>query len=255
MEYFAKVIAEIDNGENYWKYLKIGIFKIEKDSEEQIGEYERNYSLFYNTFCHFQKDGKDYALYSPNYTATRIMELPSCEDIGGEEPSPAGFCPTDYFVPTYIEQETSWETVSAKGRIGGDISKNRLNNPNDEDLTESIKSREFNYQGTGEPCKITTRSRPLTPLNYYQFGFVGGCFWGDDSSWKVQYLNLSQAEKGKIEREERFGYVEILDGVRLKDAIRLTGHNDESGEYKIYAGIKTMQTFVLETGKIYDPFE
>jgi hypothetical protein len=255
MKYFAKVIAEIDNGENYWKYLKIGIFKVENDSEEQIGEYKRNYSSFYNTFCHFQKSGKDYALYSPDYTVSRIMELPTCKDIGGEEPGAGGFCPTDYFVPTYIEKETSWETVSARGIIGGNVTKNRLNNPSVEDLTESIKSREFNYQGTGEPCKITTLSRPLTPLNYYQFGFVGGCIWGDDRSWKVQYLDLSQVENGIIGREERFGYVELLDGVPLKEAVTLTGHNDESGEYKIYVEIKTMQTFVLETGKIYDPFE
>jgi hypothetical protein len=41
------------------------------------------------------------------------------------------------------------------------------------------------------------------------FGFVWGCYWGDDSSWKVQYLDLSRVQEGVIDRQERFGYVEL----------------------------------------------
>jgi hypothetical protein len=41
------------------------------------------------------------------------------------------------------------------------------------------------------------------------FGFVWGCLWGDDGSWKVQYLDLSEVRQGVIRREERFGYVEL----------------------------------------------
>lgn len=41
------------------------------------------------------------------------------------------------------------------------------------------------------------------------FGFVWGCEWGDDRSWKVQYLDLSRATKGIIVRDDRFGYVEL----------------------------------------------
>jgi hypothetical protein len=41
------------------------------------------------------------------------------------------------------------------------------------------------------------------------FGFVWGCAWGDDSSWKVQYLDLSRVHEGIIAREERFGYLEL----------------------------------------------
>lgn len=52
--------------------------------------------------------------------------------------------------------------------------------------------------------------------------FVWGCIWGDDSSWKVQYLDLSDVPKGEIRREERFGYVKLAtspDGP-AKDFIR-----------------------------------
>jgi hypothetical protein len=41
------------------------------------------------------------------------------------------------------------------------------------------------------------------------FGFVWGCNWGDDGSWKVQYLDLSRVQEGVVRREERFGYVEL----------------------------------------------
>jgi hypothetical protein len=44
------------------------------------------------------------------------------------------------------------------------------------------------------------------------FGFVWGCIWGDDGSWKVQYLDLSRVREGVVRREERFGYVELATG-------------------------------------------
>jgi hypothetical protein len=41
------------------------------------------------------------------------------------------------------------------------------------------------------------------------FGFVWGCIWGDDTSWKVQHLDLSRVQEGVIRRDDRFGYVEL----------------------------------------------
>jgi len=255
MKYIAKILSDIEYSPNAWKGLKVGVFKVKDNLEEQIGEYERNYSSLYNTFCHFQKDAKDFALYSPNYTVTRIMELPSCKDIGGEESSAGGFCPTDYFIPTYMEQETSWETTSLRGKIGGDISRRRINNPKEEDLTENSESREFIHQTSNELCKITTSNRLLTPLSYYPFGFIAGCIWGDDNSWKVQYLDLSEVEKGIIKREEKFGYIELPDNISLRDAIKMYGYGRDSEYYSNYIRINHVQTFDLRDGKVVDPFE
>lgn len=50
-------------------------------------------------------------------------------------------------------------------------------------------------------------------------GFVAGCIWGDDTSWKLQALDLSAVESGKLARDERFGYLEPPDGLRLSEAI------------------------------------
>jgi len=52
-----------------------------------------------------------------------------------------------------------------------------------------------------------------------QFGFVSGCVWGDDCSWKLQYLDLSRIDEGIIQRDDRFGYVELPRDVDLKHAI------------------------------------
>ena len=45
-----------------------------------------------------------------------------------------------------------------------------------------------------------------------EFGFVWGCVWGDDSSWKVQHLDLSRVGEGELTRDERFGYVMLDTG-------------------------------------------
>ncbi|HEX7664214.1 MAG TPA: hypothetical protein VF407_06890 [Polyangiaceae bacterium] len=41
------------------------------------------------------------------------------------------------------------------------------------------------------------------------FGFVWGCVWGDDSSWKIQYLDLRRVREGIVLRDDRFGYVPV----------------------------------------------
>src|ERR1051326_7788299 len=101
----AKVLEEIENRPGTWKSLRVGVFRVEGEAEEQVGEYIRNYPSLLHTFCYFRQDGREYALYSPDYTATRILELPSCRDLGGEERNQCGFCPADYFVPTYVVRE------------------------------------------------------------------------------------------------------------------------------------------------------
>ena len=36
-----------------------------------------------------------------------------------------------------------------------------------------------------------------------------GCIWGDDTSWKVQHLDLSRITEGTLVRDDRFGYVAL----------------------------------------------
>lgn len=178
-EYYAKVSKEIDHGKKYWNTLEIVV--IEKDintsKEIQVGSYHRNYSNFFDTFFHFRRGGKDYALYSEHYTATSVMELPSCKKIAGEDPACFGFCPVEFYVPKIYDPET--------------------------------KSYE----------------------KYSDIGFVAGCIWGDDSSWKVEVLNLSELEKGIIKRDDPFDYAPLPPKMKLRDAIKEFFYED--GMYSV----------------------
>lgn len=253
MKYIAKIIAELKRRPNQWKSAKIGVFTVENNEEVLIGEYERNYSSLFDTFFPFQQNGKDFALYSPDYTVTRIMELPSCKDIGGEEPHSAGFCPVDYFIPTYIQQETISETKGSMGTSNRDVRKARINNPKENALSEFVNRTPFTNFNTGEECETITTYRPLTPVLYSSFGFVAGCVWGDDSSWKIQYLDLSEAEKGIIKRDERFGYIVLPENLSLKEAIDMYDYGwEEEDESTNYIRMNILQTFDLTTGKVVD---
>jgi hypothetical protein len=61
------------------------------------------------------------------------------------------------------------------------------------------------------------------------FGFVWGCVWGDDSSWKVQYLDLSRVGAGELGRDDRFGYVRLAThpNLQAKDIIQVVHREGE----------------------------
>jgi len=182
-KYKAREIETIQNESGCRESYIIGIFEVKGNTETKIGEYARNYS-FLNTFFHFRKNRKDYALYSSEYTCTRVMELPSCRDLGGENPSEYGFCPVEFYVPK-----------ESKGN----------------------------------------------------FGFVAGCVWGDDCSWKIEFLDLSRVEEGIVKRDSRFGYISLPDGISLKRAINMINYYEKDEEYNINIAIG--ETFDLNTGK------
>lgn len=168
--YNAKVIERIKTHPNSWGSVLVGVFDAEGN---KVGEYKRNYPDLTHTFFPFKQGEQWYALYSPHYTATRVMTLPDCKDIGGEEPSGGGFCPAHYYVP------------QPKG--------------------DDEHDQQYVYNLEDEVGK---------------FGFVAGCVWGDDSSWKIQYIDLSRVAEGIIKRDDRLGYVELPDiANKLEDYI------------------------------------
>lgn len=192
--YSASILEKVKNTPGTWESLKIGIFD---ENNKQIGEYIRNYHTLYRTFFPFKKNEKWYALYSKDYTSTRVMSLPDCRDLGGEDRNTWGFCPTDYYVPKYRKYTSSY------------IYKNKT-----KIYEETLYDKELKEEDTKEYNFIT-------PLLYKDFGFVAGCVWGDDYSWKIQYLDLSQVEQGIIKRDDRFGYIHLPDAMNLEDCIQI----------------------------------
>jgi hypothetical protein len=133
---------------------------------EKLREYERNYGLLH-TFEPFRQGGREFALISPLYVGTSVLELATGRVIAAEPVSPTGFCPVGFYVPDW------WDVHDGSVIPGSE--------------------------------RWTTDSEWPTG----EFGFVWGCVWGDDSSWKVQCLDLTGIQDGVIRRDERFGYVEL----------------------------------------------
>lgn len=167
--------AKKENGPGYWDSTQAEILL----NGTKIGEYIRTYHCMFNTFVPFTQKGKEYALYSDEYVCTKVMELPSCKQVAGEEPSSFGFCPTDFYVP-------------------------------EEDVERGLEG---------------------------QFGFVAGCVWGDDSSWKIQFLDLSKISEGKLRREARFGYIELPNHLTLSQAVDCSGYDAAETEENKYTCI------------------
>lgn len=244
--YVARVLEKITYQRGVWHGLRVGIFRRDGESEVQVGEYERNYPTLFRTFAPFRANGRDLALYSPEYTCTRVLELPSCRDIGGEEPASLGFCPVDFFVPHYIDLE----------RRVGDAAPRRFRKqmPKPEELAS--RSVPVTHPTVGErPGRTEVHTyNPVGPLSYHPFGFVAGCIWGDDSSWKVQFLDLSRAADGILRRDERFGYIELPDGLTLDRAIDLADYqSDPDEDYAYHVRITVLKRFDLRDGRLIDP--
>ena len=76
------------------------------------------------------------------------------------------------------------------------------------------------------------------PTDYYvpdelegRFGFIAGCYWGDDSSWKIRLLDLRDPRN--LRCRERFGYVAMpISGVKLSDIVHVE-KCDEGVEIRI----------------------
>lgn len=197
-----RIVAQSDRPRGGWGESKIEIFILEGSKSTLIGGYTRNYAAFAaETLYPFSRGNRDYALFSPDYTCTRIMELPSCRDIGGEERSSAGFCPVDYCVPDIYVSESS------------------------------------------------TRESEI--------GFVAGCVWGDDSSWKVECLDLKRVTEGVLKRDSRLGYFELPNKINLQDAILGMKETKDGDIVKVQLRIAGINTFDVLSGKpmSYDPFE
>lgn len=194
-----------------WHVATVRIFK----GEEEVGSYERNYPSFgVETFEPFERKGRWYALYAPDYTSTRVMTLPDCRDIGGEERDAQGFCPVELYVPRYR------------------ISRYQLRD-------NSVREN-WVFESSAETA------RDVTGLwHCLDTAFVAGCIWGDDSSWKLQVFDLSRVEEGIISRDERFGYLAIAAGFPLAAAVQL--EKFDSSPLRAY--ISRQETRDIATGK------
>jgi hypothetical protein len=154
----------------------------------------------------FRQGDREYALISPHYTATSVMDLATGQVVATEKPSSGGFCPVGFYVP-------DWHDVHDGSILPG-----------------------------------TTYWKDDNEWPRGDLGFVWGCQWGDDNSWKIQVLDLSRVAEGKIARDERFGYVELAArGLRPQEFIHCW---PEGGDVTIRLAVEN--SFRLSDGRRTD---
>jgi hypothetical protein len=173
-----------------WSTVNVRVFR----DWTEIGSYERGYDSFIaETFCPFKSNGKWYALYSAEYTCTRVALLEDkFEDWCGEKPSSWGFCPIELWVPQYYEYQCESNQKSYKDFIFNDY----------EDTNES-----FMKEAAG------------SPILFAPFGFISGCVWGDDSCWKLRFVDLRYLEDKRIVVNEKDEIERFPDGRTVREQV------------------------------------
>jgi len=232
-KYHAKNLGKVETKPGCWNYVRMGIF----DGETQIGEYVRHYPNYgESTFCPFiGQDGNWYALYSEDYTATYVMSLPSCKKVAGQNPSGHGFCPTAFYVPRYRIYVCKGNPESSHPSLR-------------EDRCERSYESEGNWNGgTWEEFAQVEKAEDIllwkAGIHYDERGFVSGCVWGDDSSDKIQCLDLSKVHLGILPLAEDFGYVEMAEGLTLKQAVQISDNYE-------WVTLSVQAKFRMENNKV-----
>jgi hypothetical protein len=255
--YFTAKVLKADRGPGGGETCDVGIFEHHSNAPERlIASYKRNYG-FLETFWWFRRGRRHFALYSPDYTATRVMELfpgMGFKDIGGEEPSSGGFCPVEFYVPDCRKQVfeefcgpgyaiNDWNSPLAALPDGSEFTKDQNTHrarPKARGLDGQFLQSEHGWVW-GEEGDYQSGWIKVPP----DHGFMAGCVWGDDSSWKIQYLDLSRVEQGIIGREARFGYIVLPTSVHLRDAVYIY---DPAGAPWVEIAVATK--WDLQTGKM-----
>ena len=263
----AREITPIDNGPGYWNSLNIGVYQHDsKDAEPQLlGTYKRNYSVQYNTFDWTRKGDRYFALYSPDYTSTRVMEIfpgSGFKDIGGEGPDGSGFCPVDLYIPMIREYVNEQYHSGDGGKIkdwsrlldyfppgsryyagAGSVGRQQLHYPDGRRIQAYLDDGHMHW--VYGPEREFGQGYVIYPPEH---AFVAGCIWGDDSSWKIQHIDISRIEEGIIQRDERFGYIELPPGLTLKQAILMSDFAESGGRLQISLSLQ----FDMATGGVLD---
>jgi len=212
-------------GPQVWKTALVSIF----DGDAQVGSYARNHAGWaHETFEPFQWNNNWFALYSPDYTTTRVMSLPDCKDIGGEMPAPDGFCPVEFYAPRYREATTR---AIKTGQI---FQSWRFDNSS---------------QGADEHADYISTFGPWTHIST---AFVAGCIWGDDASRKLECIDLASAAQGRIVRSARFGHVQLARKMALVDSLEFDHHPPH---WELRATLIRQERRDIATGALIDPYD
>lgn len=237
---FSIAIENIKSEVNgVWNTKNVVVYK----DGVSIGGYERNYNsqgMAADTFYPFQYNNDWYALYSKDYTATRVAKLTDTfEDWCGEERHTNGFCPTEFYVPRsnvfeMQQPETGWKF--AYRTFDNEYSSK-------EKLMAEFYGREMDADGFREELHISR----FIKQEYLSLGFLSGCVWGDDSSWKLRFIDLSKLDQKILTITEKFGYWELPELQQLHECVKIDAWYEDPT--KAWIKLTGTQSFSLYNDK------
>lgn len=250
--------------------IRIGVYQQDDATSKSylIGEYERNYATMYQTFLHVPKGDRHFALYSPFYTGTRILEITpgiGIKDIGGEERDSNGFCPKEYYVPPisqYVSEDSDftldgpprdWSKILSYfpegsyidgGEFNTSTSRPKLNYP-DGRAIRAYTEDEKSYAWVWGPLKSHEYGILSLPASH---AFVGGCYWAAPD--EIQYLDVSRIDEGIIKRDpQKFEmYYPDRENLTLETIISSQDADERDGMFKLLVEVDLNPA----TGEIFD---
>jgi hypothetical protein len=100
-KYFVRGTRK-ENRPGTWPSTIVEVFRRSgaTGEREKVCEYERNYGLL-QTFEPFRQGDREFALISPHYTGTSVLDLATGSVIAAEPVSASGFCPVGFYVPDW----------------------------------------------------------------------------------------------------------------------------------------------------------
>jgi hypothetical protein len=168
---YVATAEPVKNRPGAWDSTLVSVYERGQSPVEKqlICTYTRNYAML-QTFEPFRQGNREFALISHDYTKTAVLDLHSGKVIAEESDHQSSGLG---FCPAGFFVPDWWDV----------------------------------HDGCDLPGSDSWSSEDEWPVG--NFGFVWGCRWGDDSSWKVQYLDLTRVGEGILARDNRFGYVEL----------------------------------------------
>ena len=240
-----------------WEKIRVSVYRSDADgAKTKIAEYGRNYSML-KTFEPFRqlRDGQwhDYALISDRYTRLAVIDLetgiiaateayPAATEsyvemvkkyrpestISVGDPVPGnGFCPAAFYVPDFFDDFKENGYASPEAR--------------EKDIASTAAALSYTGDDDKERAFAEEWAEEYLWSSSGHWGVYAGCVWGDDSSYKLRYVDLSRVSEGIVTTDDRFGYVELPEG-NLKDAITL-----EADSKRIIVNVPIR--FDVDTGK------
>ena len=208
MNKYSLKISKIDNGPGKWQS---NLCEVLNEKGEKLGSYIRYYDSFSkNTFAPFEYNGKEYALISSDYQTISVITLPDCKIYELKEECKKQlfhFCPVSIYIPKII-------FYRYKENIGKD-------------------KNDFGYAKTYKEEKTEIKEKWDYKIKSSLLGFVLGCMWGDDSSMKMNLIDLSKIEEGEVwfinnKREKEWLYEQFPGAMSLEDLyISWDGENQD----------------------------